>query len=249
MQLNLSTFILEIINFLVLIWVLQRIFYKPIKAVIEKRKGIIQHSLDETNKLHEEAVALKSQYENRLSDWQKEKNEKCAKLRQEMVEERAKSLENLQSVIFKEKEKNKAQEARKLQSLIQKAEKQAEIKAAKFASKLLEQFATSDIEAEIVQLFLDQFAVSHDDKIALIKAELSEDKQNSVNITSAFALDNSQQEAVSSLFMRIFGDKITFNFSQDVNLLAGLYVTIGSVIIRANLRDELRFFSEMPFHD
>ena len=45
MEFNLSTFILEIINFLILIWILQRLFYKPLLEVIAKRKQFIDQSL------------------------------------------------------------------------------------------------------------------------------------------------------------------------------------------------------------
>ena len=37
MQLNWSTFVLEIINFLILVWVLKRFLYKPVLAAIAQR--------------------------------------------------------------------------------------------------------------------------------------------------------------------------------------------------------------------
>lgn len=76
MQLNWSTFILEIINFLVLVWILKHLFYAPIQKAILKRKDTIQESLDKVKKLHDESNQLKEKYENRLQDWKKKKNKK-----------------------------------------------------------------------------------------------------------------------------------------------------------------------------
>ena len=69
----LSTFIFEIINFLILIWILQRLFYKPLLAVIDKRKQHIDQSLADAKKLHQEADELRSLYENRQKLWMQEK--------------------------------------------------------------------------------------------------------------------------------------------------------------------------------
>ena len=42
MELSWSTFILEAINFLVLVWILKRFLYKPVLDVIERRKAGIE---------------------------------------------------------------------------------------------------------------------------------------------------------------------------------------------------------------
>lgn len=249
MELNWSTFIFEIINFLVLVWILKKLVYTPIKKAIEKRKTTVQQSLDAAQKQHDEAEELKSQYENRLSDWQQEKEQKYASLKQELDEQKIKGLESLKAVFAKEKEKNKVQEKRKLQDLTQKIEQQARIEATKFIGKLLRQFASSAIEAEIIKLFLKQLPAVPEEKIALIKDEITKNKQNRINIVSAFVIDKTQQEAIISKFKKVFNSKITVDFQHDRKLLAGLCVTVGSMIMHANLRDELQFFSEILFHE
>lgn len=68
MELNWSTFILEIINFLILIWILKRFFYKPVLEVIARRRAGIEKTLEDAQALHNEAKALQKQYESRLAD-------------------------------------------------------------------------------------------------------------------------------------------------------------------------------------
>ena len=54
MELNWSTFVLEILNFLVLVWILKRFLYKPVLAVIARRREGIEKSLAEARSLHED---------------------------------------------------------------------------------------------------------------------------------------------------------------------------------------------------
>jgi F-type H+-transporting ATPase subunit b len=67
MELNWSTFVLEIINFLVLVWILQRLLYKPVLAVIARRRAGIEKTLADAKHLQAEAERLKAQYESRLA--------------------------------------------------------------------------------------------------------------------------------------------------------------------------------------
>ena len=73
MELDWSTFILEIINFLVLVWLLKRFFYKPVLNVINRRREQIQKKISDAEGVRHEAESLKSDYENRLAGWEDEK--------------------------------------------------------------------------------------------------------------------------------------------------------------------------------
>jgi F-type H+-transporting ATPase subunit b len=44
-ELDWMTFVLEVINFLVLIWILNRLLYRPLMNVIAQRKAAIQKTL------------------------------------------------------------------------------------------------------------------------------------------------------------------------------------------------------------
>ena len=78
MELNWSTFALEIINFLVLVWILKRFFYQPVLEVIARRRAGIEKTRTEALQLQDEAQALRSQYENRLTEWDKEPTPTCS---------------------------------------------------------------------------------------------------------------------------------------------------------------------------
>ena len=87
MELNWSTFLLEIINFLVLVWILKHFLYKPILDVIARRRAGIEDRLAKAQQLHDEADTLKAEYENRLVDWEHERQQARVTLAQELNEE------------------------------------------------------------------------------------------------------------------------------------------------------------------
>ena len=93
MELNWTTFILELVNFVVLIWILNRFLYRPVMNVIAQRKAAIQKTLSEAETTRSDAQALQSQYENRLTEWEQEREKARAQLRDEISAERNRLLD------------------------------------------------------------------------------------------------------------------------------------------------------------
>ena len=50
MEWNWSTFVLEMINFLVLVWILKHFFYRPVLGVIERRQKSIDQTVEAANR-------------------------------------------------------------------------------------------------------------------------------------------------------------------------------------------------------
>ncbi|MCX7102709.1 MAG: ATP synthase F0 subunit B [Methylobacter sp.] len=107
MEFNLSTFVLEIINFLILIWILQRLFYKPLLNVIAKRKQSIDQSLADAKNLQQQAEQQRSLYENRQKLWEQEKQTSLIALELQLDAERVTQLNRLNTDLEQERQKAK----------------------------------------------------------------------------------------------------------------------------------------------
>ncbi|HCR5136043.1 TPA: hypothetical protein OO067_003131, partial [Legionella pneumophila] len=151
MELSWTTFSLELINFLILIWILKRFLYAPIQKTILERKKRVQEQLETAQTLHRQATQLQTTYEHRLADWQQEK----ATLQNEWHEamERWKSEERLQfeKQLHQEKEQIFSHEMQKAAAIIENNAKEAFLLAGKFAEKLLMPFADAHLEEKIIK--------------------------------------------------------------------------------------------------
>ena len=139
MEFNVSTFILEIINFLILIWILQRLFYKPLLEVIAKRKQFIDQSLADAKTMQQQAEEQRSLYENRQKLWEQEKQAALTALHQQIEVERRTQMALLNADLEKERQKINVTIQRQQKELQRQAEKQALQNGARFASMLLKQ--------------------------------------------------------------------------------------------------------------
>jgi F-type H+-transporting ATPase subunit b len=243
LELSWSTFLLEIINFLVLVWILKRFLYKPVLDVIARRRTGIENQLAEAGRLHEEADTLKADYENRLAAWDQERQQLRDTLAQELDAERAQQMEALQAALAQEQEKAHVAESRRRAEAEREIERHALQQGAQFATRLLAQAAGPELEARLVELFLDGLSTLSEDRITALRTQWGEPPET-IRVTSAFPLPADRRQQVEEALGGVTGLGVPVAYEQNPKLLAGLRITIGAWVLHANVQDELKGFAE-----
>lgn len=246
MEFNLSTFALEIINFLILIWILQRLFYKPLLEVIAKRKQFIDQSLSEAKNLKLQAEQQCSFYENRQKLWEQEKQAAVNALHRQLEAERRTALNKLNADLEQERQKAKVTLSRQQQELRQQTEKQALRNGAKFAGMLLKQAAGPELEARLVILLMDSLTTLPE-ACKLCLTALGSKKSVPVKITGAYPLPVEMRQRLEQKLATLINSPINFQYHQDEALIAGLRMDIGAWVLNANLQHELIGFAEIGY--
>lgn len=244
MQFDWSTFALEIINLLVLVWLLKRFLYQPVLNLVARRRDEIRQQLEEASQRQEQAETLRQQFEQRLSDWEEEKSKARDELNHALEQEREKRLQALEEELSRQGQKYELQQQQLQAEWRSDAEDEALKLAAAFSSRLLSELSGPELNQRLLQLFLRQFAELPDSTVERWR-ESWDDQKLRVDISSAIALNSSEKQQVrDALQRRLDLQNIDCHFSQDEKLIAGLRVAMGSWLLRANVRDELRFFAE-----
>ncbi len=247
MELNWSTFVLEIINFLVLIWLLTRFLYKPVLKAIAERKAGIEKTLAASEQLRTEAEALRRQYESRLGDWEREKENARSRLVEELAAERTRSMAGLRTQLDRERERARVVEERRLSEAIQRAEEATITQGGQFAARLLSRLVGPELEAKIIDLLLADLQKLPDDRLQAIRTDVAGEAAP-LKVTSAFPLAPAQRESLVGAIGKLAGRKIACEFVEDKSLLAGVRISIGPWLLRADLQGELGFFAEAVHH-
>jgi F-type H+-transporting ATPase subunit b len=244
LELNWSTFLLEIINFLILVWILKHFFYKPVLNVIARRRRSIEKSLNDANTLHEDAEALRVRYENRLSEWEKERQAAQSSLDKEIETERARRMEALRAALDEEREKAQVIEQRALEANRLRAEETALTQGAQFSTRLLSVAAGPELEHRLLDLLLNELTALPPERLSTLRAAAGKTADR-ILVASAYPLDDDTRLSLERMLGSVLEVTPPFHYEQDKDLLAGLRVTMGSWVLRANLQDELKSFSEL----
>jgi F-type H+-transporting ATPase subunit b len=242
MELNWTTFTLEIINFLVLLWLLQRFLYRPVLATLAERRAGIERSLAEARATQAGAASLKAQFESRLADWEQEKAAARARFAAELATERARQMEALSRDLAAERERSAAQDAHRQETLRRELAAQADTQARQFASALLGKLAGAELEARLVELFLDELAALPEASLTPLRA--GQNGHGPGLVSSAYPLAAAQRQLLASAIDARLGRHGALEFVEDRGLLAGVRLSLGAWQLDMSLAGELGVFAE-----
>lgn len=240
MKFDLTTFILEMINFAVLVWVLKRLFYKPVKAIIEKRRSEVEAELTAARRLEAEASATQAELAGRVATWEAEKAKLRARLDAELEGERERRLAAIEQEAAALATRHATTEQRERDEARRRTQAEAVDQAGGFCARLLARLASPALEARLVELFLDDLG----ELPAADRERLRTRSRDAVVVTSAFALPEAQRTELARRVAALVGDGRTLRYQEDQALLAGVAVDLGGLTLDGSLRSDLRFFTE-----
>ncbi len=227
MELNLTTFLLEMVNFLVLVALLRHWFYRPVLEALDRRREAIAADLEAATEAREQAAALATEYEERLRQWDLERVQAREAMQKEIREEKSRSKSDLR----KEREKAVQAGMKELETLREQYQLQAMEQGARFVSRLLERLASPDLEAALVTATLEDLQQLDPSVLEALRSN------HMVQVSSAHKLSKDQKKKLEELLGPV-------EWHQDPELLAGLRIEGGSRSLGASLLDELELFQE-----
>ncbi len=235
------TFALQAANFLILVWLLHRFLFKPVRAIIARRKEEVSRALAEASAEKESAERLKHELETRMSaisaERQKMLDEAKALLsaeRQKIIEEAQREAKRVRDQALQRLEEDRISASEKLY------ERTVEL-AINLAQRLLKEVAISSIE----HLFLPRVIDYLDRMPAEERAKLlSRNGISNVLVTTAHPLDTHDQSEWREQLTKRLGGHLSITFDADSALIAGAALTFPHAILNFNWRDCLTLASK-----
>lgn len=243
MELSWTTFVLEIVNFLVLVWILKRFLYQPVLDVIARRKAAVEKTMSDAKSIEAEANKLKGQYEGRLSEADQERQQAREKLHKQIDEERKKQLDKVKSEVEAEREKRRAVDEKRLSDALRSQEETAVSQGAAFAARLLGEVADEHLHRKLVDLALAQLSQLSDEQAGSLRSAY-DGAQGRARVSTAFDLPDDVRGALEARLREILSADVQFDYARDEQLKAGLRVVVGPWVLHANIQDELKAFAE-----
>lgn len=243
MKFDLLTYLFEIINFFILLWILKKLLYKPVISVLKKRKEYIDTKIREAEEAQAKVEKLKQEYEKLLQDIENIKKAKLAEITKQVEEEKEKLYKQMKAEIDAEREKF-------LESLqIEKREVINEIKefiinySLQFVSKILVKVSDENLHKNLFKLALEAIENLPDEDKKSISEELKH--QKFILIETAYPLTEEEKNKLKDLIKKEFGIEVSIKEEEKKDLIAGVSIHIGSKLIDLSLEGQLSVFQNI----
>ena len=150
-----STMLWEVINFLVLLWLLKKYLYKPMTDMLDKRKNRIESDLEEARQKKKEAKELKEKYENELKN-AREKAQEIVEDAEERGKEKAEEIvEKAKEDAERIKERNMEEIAQAKEDALDELRNEVASISLMTASKFLREKLDEDKHKELINNYIE----------------------------------------------------------------------------------------------
>jgi len=214
MQIDWFTLVAEIINFLILVWLLQRFLYAPIVNAMEKREQAIAETLQDAEQKRKRAEEAEQEYESLRQEFESDRDQRKLQVRKEVNEHHKKLLKKARQDADEMREHWKLALRQEKSAFLREIEQRIGASAVEVARCALADLANEQLETAIVNVFVQQLQEKQE--------EINNAFENgSLRISSAFELTAEQRQAVVSVL------SVEAEYHVDPDLLCGIRLTTG----------------------
>ena len=237
MEINWFTVIAQIINFLILVWLLKRFLYKPVLDAIDEREKKIASQLADAATKKTESEKEQNIFRKKNEVFDNERLAEMNKAREEVNSEKQRLFEEVrkESTELRSKyEDSLKQQEREMTDTLKRRTKD-EVFA--IAQKTLADLANANLEEQAIKVFIKKIGELNDGDKEKLKNAFDNDKK--ITIKSAFELSATSKQELEKTIEKITGQQNNFKYLLEPELVSGIEIETENYQLSWNIESYL----------
>lgn len=226
MEINWLTVAAQIVNFLILVWLLKRFLYGPIIKAMDQREADMAAAMQDAEDKAEEAQAEGLAYHQRTAELEDRREEIMQLASSEAADERERLLGRARKEVEQAEHRWHHSLDEERQAFGRELRRRAGEQVCAVARRALADLADADLERQVTATFLRRLqALDGEERDELADALTSTDEH--VVITSAFELPQASREELVSAVQETFDASPRFDFTTAPEVMCGIELRAG----------------------
>ena len=211
------TVVAQLVNFLILVWLLKRFLYQPVLRAIDAREKRIAEQLADAEQQMQHARQQQANFEQKNRDLEQQRSRIVQEATQAAEAERQRLLTAARGEVEGLRATFQAQTQREQQAQQQAVQQQIRQQVFSLSSDLLRDMADSSLQQRMVSVFIRRLAELNDSERTQLAAQLPV-----ATLHSAFPLETAQQAELTAALQPLCPQPLRLTFQTDTDCLCGL---------------------------
>jgi F-type H+-transporting ATPase subunit b len=240
---NWFTVIAQVINFLVLVFLLHRFLYGPIVKTMDKRQEEIAERIQEAEESRREAEEEAEEYRSKQAELDDKRESMMADMRDEIESRRKELMQEIRDESEQMRRQWKDALERNEEEFMRDLRLQISDEFFTLARRALTDLADAELEAQAVKAFLHHIRDLDKDKWRAFEQSLR-DNEEPVVVRSAFELPEDLREEIAQTLQENADADLDLHFETDSSLITGIELQAHSHVAAWQLDDYLEELQE-----
>lgn len=235
MQISWFEIAAQIINFFIILFILQKLLYKPVINAMKERQKRIQEAQKEAELKMNKANKLIDEYNKKMADIEEDKREIIFETRKQAQEKKENILENFkQEAEAKRKIYLKEIEDEK-QSFIDNLRIKIGTNAVKIASHILNTISSKELEEEVFKSFINELKNLNKN---VVDQKLLENERN-LNLYSKTAISLDERQIIEDILKSQLINLQNISYKIDEDLVLGYELNLETYTVHTSIKNYL----------
>ncbi|MGK2872773.1 MAG: F0F1 ATP synthase subunit B family protein [Alphaproteobacteria bacterium] len=228
----------QVVNFLILVWLLKRFLYKPILDAIDAREKRIAKELADADEKNAEAQQERDTFQSKNEAFEQERDTLMTQAKDEAKTERLRLLDEARQAAETLSAKRQKTLRNDAHHLSQSINRRAQQEVFAIARKALTDLAGTSLEERMGDVFIRRLREMDDPtKAGLTKALHS--ASDPARVRSTFDLPVAQRTAIQNVLNETFSADIPIGFETTPDLISGIELTTNGQKVAWSIADYL----------
>ena len=235
MQISWFVIAAQIINFFIILFILQKLLYKPVMKAMEFRQERIQKYQVEADEKMGEAKGLIDEYDKKIADIEQEKREllddarkTAQEKKQSLLKDYRQEAENKRRAYLKEIEDEKENFVKNLRRNLGES-------SVKIASRILDTISSKELEDEVFLTFVENLKSLKEN---IPDASVLKDERY-LDLYSSKELSQEEKQRIESALKSQLDNLKEINYQVDDDLILGYELSLETYTIHTNIKNYL----------
>ncbi len=231
MKFDFWTFFFQIINFTVLLFILRRLLFKPVREIMEKRRGFIAARIEEAEKAKREAEALRAERTKELEELKEARTSMLEEMEKDTAAERKSLLAQAEAEALKLIEKEKALFASEKKRFAAELKDLSIETVLSFSGNLLRDISDEELHKAVLRRLMDDL-----ERIAsVIKETERKDETLAIEMVTAYPLEEAMIAKVRETLEALVSKKVSLTTTIDKTIIAGAVLRACGMVFDSSL--------------
>lgn len=230
MQIDWLTVAAQIVNFLVLVWLLKRFLYAPITDAMRRREERIEERLKEARTAREEAEDEAKRLRRKQDELEAEKDQILDDAREEARNLRGRLEEDVRAEMEEKRKAWRDHLAEERDAFAAALQRQAGQQVLEITRRVLADYADSDLTDRVVSTFVQRLnGLDAETRKKMTEAASQEDE--AARVETGAPIDSAAKSKITRAIHEVLSTDVDVDYAEDGELVLGVRLTIGDYTV------------------
>lgn len=237
------TVIAQIINFLVLVYLLKRFLYGPIIRAMDEREKKIALSLEGARKKKDEADLEAKDYRRKNREFDEHREEMFSQIKEEAEVRRKDLINEARNQVDADRTKWYEAIQREREAFLQDLRGRAGRRTCAISRQVLKEMADVDLEDHVIHVFIKRLLSLNKDEIESFRESIHRLPQK-ISVRSAFKIPEKPAGEIKEALQNQADGHVDVQFEVSPDLICGIELKFQGSRISWNVDDYLKTLEE-----